>query len=71
MKIKVSFHKVIGLPSEPEPNAFYFVQDGDIAETYLTDADGVPKYVGSTPMVAAAVNAVLESSETTIDGGTI
>jgi hypothetical protein len=44
MQIPVKFFKVLGLPSEPEANAFYFIfdEDEDIVDVRLTDIDGVP-----------------------------
>lgn len=70
-QIKVKFYKVVGLPSEPEPNTFYFIEDGDNAESYLTDADGVAKRVGNTVMIDAMLAELLSDSDTIIDGGTI
>lgn len=69
MQIQVKFYKVLGLPSEPVANAFYFVEDEDtgVAETYVTNADGEALYVGNTAMFIA----FLSSSEATIDGGTL
>jgi hypothetical protein len=42
MRIPVKFFKTTTAPAEPaEPNALYFVQNGDYADQYLTDDDGM------------------------------
>ncbi len=42
MRINVKFFKVAERPTEPaEPNAHYYVQNGDYADQYLTDANGM------------------------------
>lgn len=47
----VRFFKVVALPTTPVPNAFYFVQNGNYAESYLTDHEGNVKKMGNTQMV--------------------
>lgn len=54
-RIRVDFYKVIGLPSEPQPNSFYFVENGEVAEMYVTDIDGVPRKAGNTEMIEALI----------------
>jgi hypothetical protein len=49
----VKFFKVTTLPTTPVSNAFYYVENGDYAEAYLTDGTGVLKKVGNTQMVQA------------------
>lgn len=51
MSLAVSFHKVDALPQVLAPNAFYYVENGDYAEAYLTDVNGVPKKVGNSQMI--------------------
>lgn len=47
----VRFYKVTALPTPLVPDAFYYVQNGDYAEAYLTDSNGVAKKVGNTEMI--------------------
>ena len=47
----VRFYKVTTLPTPLVPDAFYYVQNGDYAEAYLTDSEGVAKKVGNTEMI--------------------
>lgn len=51
----IKFFKVTSMPATPEPNAFYYVENGDFAESYLTDAGGVPKAVGNSAMVNSLI----------------
>jgi len=50
---EVAFHKVASLPGSLASNAFYLVENGDYAETYVTDSSGVAKMVGNSAMIAA------------------
>ncbi|QQS31847.1 MAG: hypothetical protein IPM50_09155 [Acidobacteriota bacterium] len=54
-RIKVKFYKKIGLPSEPEANSLYFIDNDDVAEIFVTDADGVIRKGGNTDLVAAMI----------------
>lgn len=47
----VRFFKVTSLPATLVENALYFVQNGNYAEQYLTDLNGVAKKVGNTQMI--------------------
>jgi hypothetical protein len=49
--ISLSFYKVLSLPNVAQPNSIYFVQNGNNAETYITDSAGVLKNVGNTTMI--------------------
>lgn len=49
--ININFYKVTSLPLVLLPNSFYYVENGNYAEAYLTDASGVPKKVGNTEMI--------------------
>lgn len=49
----VKFFKVGALPGTLEPNAFYFVENGSYAESYLTDDAGVAHEVGNSVMIQA------------------
>lgn len=56
---KVAFHKVTSLPGTLAPNAFYFVENVNYCESYLTDDDGVAKAVGNSTMINALIAAAL------------
>lgn len=47
----VKFYKVTVLPVTPVANAFYYVENGDYAEAYLTDSAGVLKKIGNSEMI--------------------
>lgn len=50
---EVAFHKVATLPGTLAANAFYLVENGDYAETYVTDSTGEARMVGNSAMIAA------------------
>lgn len=47
----VSFYKVLALPATLQPNSFYYVENGEYAESYLTDNSGVAKKMGNSQMI--------------------
>lgn len=47
----IKFFKVTTLPATLVANALYFVQNGNYAEQYLTDLNGIAKKVGNTQMI--------------------
>ncbi|MGA1773150.1 MAG: hypothetical protein ACO387_03470 [Flavobacteriaceae bacterium] len=49
----VKFYKVTALPETLTPNAFYYVENGDYAESYLTDDAGTAKKLGNSSMIEA------------------
>ena len=49
----VNFFKVLVLPNTLVPNAFYYVENGQYAEAYLTDDTGVAKKIGNSQMIEA------------------
>lgn len=57
MQIELKFFKVLGPPSEPLPNAVYFVEADDAVEIYITDENGVLKNAGSPALVQALMDA--------------
>jgi len=63
----INFHKVTSLPGQLEVNSFYFVENGNYAESYVTDDAGVAKSVGNSAMI----NALIASQLSTFDGGGI
>lgn len=57
----VQFFKVTTLPGTPQPNAFYYVDNGDYAESYLTNQAGEAKALGNSAMINALIAAALAS----------
>lgn len=51
MSLEVKFYKVTELPVTLVADAFYYVENGDYAEAYLTDSQGVAKKIGNTAMI--------------------
>ena len=51
--IPVKFFKVDVLPTPLVDNAFYYVENGQYAEGYLTNSAGVAKKVGNSEMIEA------------------
>jgi hypothetical protein len=47
----IKFFKVTTLPATLVANALYFVRNGNYAEQYLTDLNGVATKVGNTQMI--------------------
>lgn len=56
----VKFYKVSVLPTVLEPDAFYYVLNNDLAESYLTDTNAVAKKIGNTDMINQLIDAKLE-----------
>lgn len=48
--MQVKFYKVSTLPQSPEPNSFYYIENGEYAEAYLTDNQGNAREIGNTTM---------------------
>lgn len=48
---EVKFFKVNQLPTKPDKNAWYLVNNGDYAEAYVTDNLGIPKKLGNSSMI--------------------
>lgn len=53
MKIPVKFYKVANLPTRPRANTFYFIENKNVAEAYLTNENGEAKYIGNSTMIRA------------------
>lgn len=49
--MSVRFFKVTVLPTTLVPDAFYYVENGNYAEAYLTNSAGVAKKLGNTEMI--------------------
>lgn len=58
------FHKVTSLPVTLVPDSFYFVSNGTIAESYLTDSTGIAKSIGNSQMIQSIVDASLAGINT-------
>ncbi|YCH23169.1 hypothetical protein M1D96_06595 [Pseudomonas sp. D1-3] len=56
---KTAFYKVTTLPGTLEPNAFYYVLNGNYAESYVTDNAGVAKALGNSAMINALIDQAL------------
>lgn len=52
----VKFFKVNELPSVLKPDAFYYVEDGDKAQAYITDNYAQVKQVGNSEFINAIIN---------------
>lgn len=61
MANNVQFFKVTTLPGTLQPNAFYYVDNGDYAESYLTNQAGEAKVLGNSAMINALIAAALAS----------
>jgi hypothetical protein len=51
MSLPVKFFKVDALPNTLVANAFYYVENNNYAEAYLTNSAGIAKKVGNTQMI--------------------
>lgn len=56
---QIKFFKVLQLPEVVEGNAFYYIANGEYAESYLTNGSGVVKAVGNTAMINDLISAAL------------
>lgn len=61
--MRVNFYAVSALPGTLEPDSFYYVANGSVAESYLTDTLGNAKSVGNTVMINQLITAALASWE--------
>lgn len=60
----LKFHKVNTLPGTLEADSFYYVLNGNYAESYLTNSTGVAKAVGNTAMINALIDARMAAAST-------
>lgn len=56
---EIKHFKVTTLPGSPVADAFYYIENGDYAEAYLTDSSGVAKYIGNTTMITEIFNSLI------------
>lgn len=55
----IKFYKVTALPGTLEGDAFYYVANGNYAESYLTNSAGEAKSMGNSAMINALIQAAL------------
>lgn len=55
----LKFHKVTSLPGTLEADAFYFVDNGTYAESYLTDSTATAHSIGNTSMIEAVAGPLI------------
>ena len=63
--MRIKFYAVATLPQTLEADSFYYVANGAVAESYLTDSAGNAKSVGNTAMINQLVTAALADWEST------
>jgi hypothetical protein len=65
MQIPVKHFKVIGLPSETEPNAFYYIfdEENDLAAAWITNEDGDPFPVANIDELIAMLDSYYSKTE--------
>lgn len=59
---QINFHKVTSLPGVLQPNSLYFVENGAVAETYITSSIGVARSVGNTAMINDLVDLAIDAA---------
>lgn len=60
--MNLKFHQVSTLPVTLDADAFYFVLNGDYAESYLTDNNGVAKMIGNSVMINELIQAAFNAT---------
>ncbi len=63
--MRIKFYAVAALPQALEADSFYYVANGAVAESYLTDSAGNAKSVGNTVMINQLVANALADWEKT------
>lgn len=56
---QLKFYAVASLPAPLEADAFYFIQNGDYAESYVTTSNGTAKMIGNSVMINQLISAAL------------
>lgn len=59
---QLRFRKVTTLPGTLDSDSFYFVQNGNYAEAYVTNSAGQAKAVGNSTMITAIANNLITSA---------
>jgi hypothetical protein len=63
----MKFFKVAVLPGVLEADAFYFVENANFAESYLTDSVGSAHSIGNTVMIEAIANVLIAAAVANIN----
>lgn len=58
----INFYKVTSLPGTLAADSMYFVNNGTVAESYLTDSSGNAKSLGNTSMISSIVSSQMAST---------
>lgn len=58
----VKFFKVTTLPVTLLADAFYYVENGTYAESYLTDTEGQARSIGNSAMINALIDTALDAA---------
>lgn len=58
----LKFYKETVMPSALEPDSFYFIENGNYAESYVTNSTGTAKSVGNTTMISALTNIAINNA---------
>ena len=53
LRVKVYKEVALPLPQDLKPDSLYFIENGNFAETYFTDKNGVARQVGNSIMISA------------------
>ena len=53
----INFHKVTSLPATLDASAFYYVENGVYAESYITNNSGQVRSIGNSTMINALIDA--------------
>lgn len=64
---QVRFYKVATLPSSLQSNAFYYVLNGDFAESYITDQSGIARALGNSAMINGLLAEAIEGALATLN----
>ena len=67
---EVKFFKVNALPDVLEADSFYYVQNGDYAESYLTTVDGEARKVGNSEMIGELIDLAIAGKQNQLVAGT-
>lgn len=62
---QIQFFKVNALPQTLQGDSFYYVSNGNHAESYLTNSAGVAKALGNTAMIRSLIDEALASFQPT------
>lgn len=55
----LKFYGLAALPDPLEADAFYFIENGTYAESYITDSSGAARMVGNSVMINALITTAL------------